>query len=118
MEHDPSEAALPHVAPTAQVHATARLDPGVEVGHFCVIEADVVIGAETQIGHHVVVRAGTQIGPGCRVDDHAVIGKLPMKAAASATTQATTPPPAAIGARCLIGAGVVLYAGCQIAEQV
>jgi UDP-3-O-[3-hydroxymyristoyl] glucosamine N-acyltransferase len=104
----------PHIAPTAQVHPTARLGGAVSVGHFCVIEAGVTVGDGARIGHHVVLHTGSHLGAGVRVDDHAVVGKQPMRAARSATTRPDPPPPAEVGAGSLIGTGAVLYAGCRI----
>ena len=105
-------------AATAQIHPSARLAGDVTVGHFCVIEADVEIGAGSVLGHHVVVREGSRLGAELRVDDHAVIGKQPMRAARSATTRAEPLPPAEVGAGSLIGTGAVLYAGCTIGQRV
>ena len=106
------------IAPTAQIHPTARLAEGVVVGHFCVIEAGVEVGAGTVLGHHVVLREGARLGEDVRVDDHAVIGKQPMRAARSATTRAEPLPPTEIGAGSLVGTGAVLYAGCRIGRRV
>ncbi|ARA94840.1 UDP-3-O-(3-hydroxymyristoyl)glucosamine N-acyltransferase [Rhodothermaceae bacterium RA] len=98
--------------------ATATLGEGTTLGHYCVIEEDVSIGAHCSIGHHVVIHAGTRIGDGVRIDDHAVIGKQPMRARNSAVTRDHRPPPAVIGAGCLIGTHAVIYAGCRLAEHV
>lgn len=75
---------MTHVSPLASMHPSARLGAGV------VVEAGVSVGPDCVIGHYVVLRAGTQVGAGVRIDDHAVIGKLPMRAANSATTAAGT----------------------------
>ncbi|MEO1570085.1 MAG: acyltransferase [Bacteroidota bacterium] len=115
---DPPNVRASSVSQTALIAASAQIDADVTIGHFCVIERDVVIGAGCRIGHHVVVHAGTRIGEGVRIDDHAVLGKQPMRAAASATTGGRTQPPAEIGHGCLIGTGAVLYAGCSVAERV
>ena len=97
---------------------SARIGEGTTLGHFCVVGDDVVIGAGCQIGHHVVIHDGTVIGDGVRIDDHATVGKQPMRAANSAVTQGGAKPPARIGDRCLLGASVVLYAGCTLGEKV
>lgn len=47
---------------TAIVHPSARLAEGVSAGPYCVIEADVEIGAGTRLGPHVVVGQGSAIG--------------------------------------------------------
>ncbi len=103
--------------PTA-IAASARIGEGTTLGHFCVVGENVTIGAGCQIGHHVVIHEGTVIGEAVRIDDHATIGKQPMRAANSAVTAGTRQPPARIGPRCLLGAGVVLYAGCTLGEKV
>ncbi len=110
--------------PTMSVSTTAQIDPTVEIaddaviGHFTVIGADVQIGSACLIGHHVIIREGTVVGSNTRIDDHAVLGKQPMRAARSATTNLALLPPARIGNGSLIGAGAVLYAGCTIGECV
>jgi len=58
------------------------------------------------------------IGNNVRIDDNSVIGKLPMKAALSATTDGAEVPGALIGDGCLIGACVVVYAGCVLGDRV
>lgn len=106
------------------VSVTARIDPSANlandavIGHFAVIGAGVQIGNECRIGHHVVIHAGTVVGNDVRIDDHAVLGKQPMRAVRSATTSSTELPPARIGSGSLIGAGAVLYAGCDIGQRV
>ncbi|QXD16584.1 acetyltransferase [Rhodocaloribacter litoris] len=103
---------------TSYIAGSAVLGEGTTVGHFCVIGEGVTIGAGCQIGHHVVIHDGTTIGDHVRIDDHATLGKQPMRAANSAVTRDRRKPPARIGNRCLIGAGVVLYAGCTLGEHV
>lgn len=100
------------------IDKTAQLGEGTTLGHFCVIQQDVCIGAQCRIGHHVVIHPGTVIGDGVRIDDHTVIGKTPMRAAASAITKLKALPPAAIGDRCIVGSGVILYRGCSIGTDV
>jgi len=106
------------VSSSSVIAPSARLGEGTTVGAFCVIEPEVIIGTGCQIGHHVVIHAGTTIGDKVRIDDHTTIGKQPMRAPNSAVTDDKRQPPAQIGNRCLIGAGVVLYAGCVLGEKV
>ncbi len=108
----------PLIAPTAQVHRTARLGEDVAVGHFTVIEAGATVGAGGRIGHHAVIHEGTTLGDGVRVDDHATVGKQPMRAARSATTGHDAQPPALLGDGVIVGTGAVIYAGCRIGDRV
>jgi serine O-acetyltransferase len=103
---------------TSQIADSARIGAGTTLGHYCVIGEGVEIGAGCQIGHHVVLHDGTVIGDHVRIDDHTTIGKQPMRASNSAVTQDQRQPPARVGDRCLIGASVVLYAGCTLGEKV
>lgn len=50
------------------ISSGAKIAEGVEVGNFCVIEDDVVIGPETVIKNYVEIRRGTHIGKGCYLD--------------------------------------------------
>ncbi len=93
----------------------ARLAPGVQIGYFSVIEADVAIDEAVVIGHHVVIHAGTVIGANTVIADHAVLGKRPQLARTS-TAKAGALPPLTIGPHCQIGTGAVLYAGTTIGE--
>lgn len=105
-------------ASTAQVHPSAHLAEGVSIGHFTVIGPRVTIGPRTTIGHHVVIHDGSQIGADVRIDDHAVIGKQPMRAAASATTEGRCQSPARVGTGCIVGTSAIVYAGCALAVRV
>lgn len=102
----------------AHVAETAQIGEGTTLGRFCVVGEHVVIGRGCQIGHHVVIHDGTVIGDHVRIDDHTTIGKQPMRAPNSAVTTDQEQPPARLGHRCLVGASVVLYAGCRLGEKV
>jgi UDP-N-acetylglucosamine acyltransferase len=66
------------IDPTARVHPEARLGAGVEVGPFCVVDAQVEIGAGTVLGAHVVVTGRTRIGARNRFFPFCVIGAEPQ----------------------------------------
>jgi acetyltransferase-like isoleucine patch superfamily enzyme len=102
----------------ALVHPTATVGEGTTLGHGTVVMAGARIGARCAIGCYVVVHPEVEVGDGVRIDDHAVLGKLPMKAAASAVTQLKPLPPLTIGADCLVGAAVIVYRGAAIGPQV
>ncbi|MFW5955323.1 MAG: DapH/DapD/GlmU-related protein [Rhodothermales bacterium] len=103
---------------TSTIDDSARIGTGLTIGAFSVIERDVVVGNNCRIGHHVILRAGSIIGDDVRIDDGAIIGKLPMRAAASAVTLADTPLPPRIGSHSLIGSHVIIYAGAEIGQSV
>ncbi|HEV2105563.1 MAG TPA: DapH/DapD/GlmU-related protein [Candidatus Eisenbacteria bacterium] len=103
---------------SAIVHPSARVGDGATLGEYCVVGERVTIGPGCRLGHHVVVHADTTLGANVRVDDHATLGKLPMKAANSATTKDQELPPLAIGEACIVGTGVVVYRGAAIDARV
>ncbi len=102
----------------AVIDPTAHIGENTSIGAYSVIGPDVHIGSDCSIGNHVVIHAGTRIGDGVRIDDHTVIGKQPMRSPRSAITSGRTFPPAHIGNQCLIGAHVVIYAGCELGHQI
>jgi len=99
---------------TSAIHSSASLGQGTTYGEHCVIGANVQIGTGCRIGHGVVIHADTVVGNDVRIDDHASLGKLPMKAANSATTKEQELPPLTIGDLCIVGTSVVLYRGAAI----
>jgi UDP-N-acetylglucosamine acyltransferase len=50
----------------------------VELGPFCVIEADVCLGDGCRLESHVVIKSGTQLGTANYVAEGAVLGGLPQ----------------------------------------
>lgn len=108
----------PSIADSARVHDSATIGPNTRIGQYAVIEEDVQIGAGCALGHHVVVHAGSRIGDRVRVDDHADVGKQPMRAVRSATTEEDRQPPTVVETDCLIGTGAILYANCRLARGV
>jgi hypothetical protein len=103
---------------TSIVHASARIGGGTTLGEFCVVGPNVALGTGCRVGHHVVIHADTVVGNDVRIDDHAVLGKLPMRAANSATTKEQELPPLSVGDVCIVGTGVVLYRGARIDGKV
>lgn len=101
------------------IHPDASIGSNVQVGRFTVIEPGAVVGDGCIIGHHVVIHGKAIIGSGVRIDDHAVIGKLPMSARRSKTTDATRElAPALIGNNAIIGTAAIVYAGSSLGEGV
>jgi acetyltransferase-like isoleucine patch superfamily enzyme len=95
----------------------ARIGAGTTWGEHCVFGANVVLGKNCQVGNHVVFHDDTVVGDGVRVDDHAVLGKLPMRAASSATTKDAQFAPLTVADGCIVGTGVVLYRGLTLGRK-
>ncbi|WP_411678899.1 DapH/DapD/GlmU-related protein [Clostridium thailandense] len=95
----------------------AALGNNVSLGKFVVIEDDVVIGDNCIIGHNVVIHKGTKIGNSVRIDANTVVGKQPMRSVNSIFKDEEEFSPAIISEGCLIGAGVIVYCGCEIGEK-
>jgi UDP-2-acetamido-3-amino-2,3-dideoxy-glucuronate N-acetyltransferase len=100
------------------IDKSAKIGEGSKVGRYTVIDRDVKIGKGCIIGNNVTIYPETEIGDLVRIDDNTVIGKLPMKAATSATTKEQELPPAKIGDNCLIGTSVVIYAGSELGNKI
>lgn len=68
----------------AEIHPTAIVDPGaelgdsVQVGPYSIIENHVVVGDGTWIGPHVVIRSHTAIGRDNRLYQFSSIGEAPQ----------------------------------------
>jgi len=103
---------------TNVVHPSAVVGAGTTLGEGCVIGANARLGTGCRLGHHIVIHEGTVLGNDVRVDDHATLGKLPMRAANSATTKEQELPPLTVGDTCIVGTGVVLYRGAAVDARV
>lgn len=67
-----------HVDACAKVHPSATLEPGVKVGPWSIIGADVHIGAGTEIASHVVINGPTRIGRDNKIYQFNSIGDAPQ----------------------------------------
>ena len=63
------------IHPTAIVHASAEIGAGTIVGPYCIIEADVVLGANCWLQHHVTVCGPSRIGRGNKFFAYCSIGQ-------------------------------------------
>ncbi|MCQ2975727.1 MAG: acyl-ACP--UDP-N-acetylglucosamine O-acyltransferase [Bacteroidales bacterium] len=61
-----------------EIHPGAILGKDVNIGPFCVVDDDVVIGDGTTLISHVHVMSGARIGKNCRIFPGAVIGAVPQ----------------------------------------
>src|SRR5947207_1863077 len=66
------------VAPTARVHAEARIGPCVRIGEFCVIESDVEIGAGCVVEPYVYIKRWTTMGERNEISAGTVLGTDPF----------------------------------------
>jgi UDP-N-acetylglucosamine acyltransferase len=66
------------IHPTAIVHPNAVLADDVEIGAYCIAEADVVIGRGSVMREHATLRRYTTLGQNNIVDSHAVLGGDPQ----------------------------------------
>lgn len=74
MSIDPSAA----IAPTASVHPEARIGPQAVIGEFCIVEADVEIGAFTRLEPYVYVKRWTTLGERNEISAGTVLGTDPL----------------------------------------
>lgn len=74
MPVDPSA----YIAPTARVDPHAQIGPRTRVGEFCVIEADVNLGAECLLEPYVYVKRWTTLGNGNEISAGTVLGSDPL----------------------------------------
>lgn len=61
------------------VPRSAKLGEDVNIGPFCVLGEDVVIGKETTLHCHVTVESGTVIGEGNQVYPYSSLGAMPHR---------------------------------------
>ena len=66
------------IHPTAIVHSGAEIGAGTVIGPFSVVGARVVIGKDCQIGSHVVVEGNTTIGDENQIFQFASVGARPQ----------------------------------------
>ena len=66
------------IAPTARIHPTARIGPRTTVRDYCVIEEDVVIGADCLLEPYVFVKQWTTMGDGNQISAGVVLGTDPL----------------------------------------
>jgi UDP-N-acetylglucosamine acyltransferase len=66
------------IAPTARVHPDAVIRPGVVIADYCIVEQDVMIGAETKLEPYVFVKRWTTLGERNEISAGTVLGTDPL----------------------------------------
>lgn len=66
------------IHPSACIDPAARIAEDVQIGPFCVIGAEVEVGAGTRIGPHTVIDGPTRIGRGNRIHGFCALGGEPQ----------------------------------------
>lgn len=98
----------------SRIHALASVDPAAqiaddaEIGPFCVIGPDVIIGRGCRLIAHVHVEGRTDIGAGTVVYPHAALGTAPQSVGYRGE-----PTRLMIGAGCQIREGVTMNIGTE-----
>lgn len=96
------------IHPTAIVDSNAHLAPGVEVGPYSVIGADVVVGEDCRIGPHVVIHPHVHLGARCQVHAHVVLGDTPQDLVFKPVVSQVH-----IGDDCVLREGVTIHRGTK-----
>ena len=71
------------VAPTARVHPQAVIGPWTNIGEYCIIEHDVMIGVHCRLEPYVFVKAWTTMGDRNEISAGTVLGTDPLDKAFS-----------------------------------
>jgi UDP-2-acetamido-3-amino-2,3-dideoxy-glucuronate N-acetyltransferase len=82
------------------------------------VSPDARLGARVSLGHYVTVHAGVTVGDGSTIHDGAVLGRKPMTSGNTTRPIPADPGPLVLGARCVVGANAVLYAGSTYGARV
>lgn len=97
-----------NIHPTALVDSGAELGFNVSVGPFSVVSGNVRIGDNSVLGQHVIIHPFTTIGPDCFIHANAVLGGLPQDLAFQNVESYVR-----IGAKCVIREGVTIHRGTK-----
>ena len=96
------------------IDTLAKLGKNVKIGHFSVIEKDVILGNNVTVGNNVTICASTIIEDNVQIGDGSVIGKQPKPSKKSTITYDGTLPPLLLQDGVTVGANAVIYAGTTI----
>jgi UDP-N-acetylglucosamine acyltransferase len=96
---------MPEIHPTALVDSKAQLHDTVSIGPYAIVEAGVVLGANTRVLGHAQVLGNTEIGTDCTIGHGAIIGGDPQAKA----FDPQTPSKVIIGDRNIIREHVTIH---------
>jgi len=99
------------VHPTAIVDVAAQLGEDVEIGPYCTIGPNVVLGARTRLLSHVNIEGRTTIGEDCIIHPYASLGGPPQHARHQGDETTLT-----VGARNLIREQVTMNVGSSVGK--
>jgi UDP-N-acetylglucosamine acyltransferase len=99
-----NDTSLTQIHPTALVSADARLEPGVSIGPYAILEPEVTVGARCEVRAHATLKRYTQLGSDNVVHEGAVLGGEPQDLSYKGGASALI-----IGARNRLREGVTLH---------
>lgn len=67
-----------NIAPTARIHPDAVIGPRTRIGEFCIVEQDVIIGADCVLEPYVFVKRWTTMGDRNEISAGTVLGTDPL----------------------------------------
>jgi UDP-N-acetylglucosamine acyltransferase len=94
---------------TAIVDASATLPDDVQIGPYCVIGPNVILGQGSILHSHVVLAAGTRLGEGCECHAFAVLGGAPQTSRERGVKE--LPYGLSVGARSVFREHVTVHSG-------
>jgi UDP-N-acetylglucosamine acyltransferase len=97
------------IHPTAHVAGGAVLGDGVEIGPYCIVGPQVVLGAGVRLQSHVVIEGVTEIGEETQIHPFAVLGGPPQHLAHKGEETRLI-----VGARNTIREHVTMHAGTAL----
>ena len=67
-----------NIHPSAVIEEGAQIGAGCKIGPFCVVGPEVVLHDNVELKSHVVITGQTEIGSGSIVFSFAVLGEIPQ----------------------------------------
>jgi UDP-N-acetylglucosamine acyltransferase len=96
------------IHPTAVIEPGAELGEGVTIGAFAYVDRDVKLGDRCVLGPHTTILRYSTLGAGCKVHAGAVVGDVPQDLAFQDQESYVT-----IGENCVIREGATVHRGTK-----